>query len=173
MLKIMGFRTAAAIWLFMMSFLVKASPGNDQIWDFDSIRPATNTGAPPTAGEQVYSTLMSMLGSWNAHDLDKFLTYFWNSPELLYVVDERQLTGWQAVHDSFSRGYANPDEMGYITPDRVQIRMMRPDLAFALTSWTIRFPLRRTQGFGLDTMYLQKFDQGWKIIQNHTSVAEQ
>ncbi len=166
----MDVRTLAVTVFFAMPCLAGSTSGEDATWDFDSIRPASNQGS--TAGQGVYAALQDMLASWNAHDIVKYLTFFSNTPELLIVSDQQVISGWKALHDSYAKGYENPEEMGFMTPDRIQIRLIRPDLAFALTTWTQRFPLRREEVYGLATWYLQKTDSGWKIISGHSSVAQ-
>ena len=42
-----------------------------------------------------------MLDRWNAHDIEGHLQVYWNSPELLVVVDAEQFNGWQQLHDSY------------------------------------------------------------------------
>ena len=62
--------------------------------------------------------------------------------------------------------------MGSIEPGRIQVRLLKPDLALALTWWTIKFPSSKQNVVGNTTMNLQKFDDGWKIVASHTSTNE-
>lgn len=142
-------------------------------WDYDSIAvPSNSPLAQRLDVGEVNRTLLGMVERWNAHDLDGFLDYFWKSPDLTVVTDAQQYSGWQELHDSYMRGFHNRDEMGELLPSRVQIRMVRPDLAFALTYWTIRFPVSKHISVGIDTSYLQRFGSEWKIISVHTSMAD-
>jgi len=62
--------------------------------------------------------------------------------------------------------------MGFIEPERIQIKLLRPDLALALTWWSISFPALKQKVVGNTTMNVQRFDDGWKVIAAHTSTAE-
>ena len=62
--------------------------------------------------------------------------------------------------------------MGFIEPGRVQVRLLTPDLALALTWWTINFPSSPQKVVGNTTMNLQKFADGWKVVASHSSAAE-
>jgi hypothetical protein len=139
-------------------------------WQFDSL---TST-VPSTAsdGQQVYEVLLNMLDRWNAHDIDGHLEVYWKSPELLVVIDSEQFNGWQQLHDSYINGYPDRNSMGYINPARIQVKLLKPDLALALTWWTISFPNSRQKVVGNTTMNLQKFDDGWKVVAAHSSTAE-
>jgi L-asparaginase / beta-aspartyl-peptidase len=142
-------------------------------WGFDSIRPPVTQTAPasdPSDYQQVYSLLMKMPDRWNAHDLDGYLSVFWNSPDLLTVIEGEQIKGWGDLSATYHRGYANLDEMGYFTPDRIQIQMVTPDVAIALDWWTIF--LKRGKSLGTTTVVLRKFQEGWKIVVSHTSFVE-
>ena len=139
-------------------------------WQFDSLR-ANSTVAKPDA-QQVYDVLLRMLDRWNAHDLEGHLGVYWKSPELLVVIDSEQFTGWQQLHDSYVNGYPDRNSMGYINPARIQVKLLKPDLALALTWWTISFPNSKQQVVGNTTMNLQKFEDGWKVVAAHSSTAE-
>jgi hypothetical protein len=139
-------------------------------WLFDSL---TATPAPPESdGQQIYKVLLKMLDRWNAHDLEGHLEVYWKSPELLVVVDSEQFNGWQQLHDSYVNGYPDRNSMGYINPARIQIKLLKPDMALALTWWSISFPTSKQKVVGNTTMNLQKFADGWKVVAAHSSTAE-
>jgi hypothetical protein len=138
-------------------------------WQFDSL---TSPGLPASDGQKVYEVLLKMLDRWNAHDIEGHLDVYWKSPELLVVIDSEQFNGWQQLHDSYMNGYPDRNSMGYINPARIQVKLLKPDLALALTWWSISFPNSKQKVVGNTTMNLQKFDDGWKIVASHTSTAE-
>jgi uncharacterized protein (TIGR02246 family) len=137
-------------------------------WQFGSL-PA-NSGVSKPDDQQVYEVLLKMLDRWNAHDIEGHLEVYWNSPELLVVIGSEQFNGWRQLHDSYVNGYPGSTAMGFIQPKRIQVRMLKPDLALALTWWSIAFPSTKHEVIGNSTMNLQKFDGGWKIIASHTSI---
>jgi L-asparaginase / beta-aspartyl-peptidase len=136
-------------------------------WQFDSIRANSSVSKPDD--QKVYEVLLKMLDRWNAHDIEGYMEVYWKSPELLVVIDSEQFNGWQQLHDSYVTGYSGGPEMGFIEPARIQVRLLRPDLALALTWWTINFPRSHQKVVGNTTMNLQKFDDGWKIVASHSS----
>jgi hypothetical protein len=113
-----------------------------------------------------------MLDRWNAHDIEGHLEPYWKSPELLVVIDSEQFNGWQQLHDSYVNGYPDRAAMGFIEPTRIQVRLLKPDLALALTCWTINFPNSNQKVVGNTTMNLQKFDDDWKIVASHSSTNQ-
>src|SRR5271165_6332621 len=139
-------------------------------WQFDSLR--TNSSVSKSDAQQVYEVLLKMLDCWNAHDIEGHLEVYWKSPELLVVVDSEQVNGWQQLHDSYVKGYPDRNAMGFINPARIQVKLLKPDLALALTWWSVAFPSSKQKVVGNTTMNLQRFHDGWKIVASHTSTAE-
>jgi uncharacterized protein (TIGR02246 family) len=139
-------------------------------WVFDSLGPERS--APRSDAQQVYEVLLKMLDRWNAHDIEGHLEVYWKSPELLVVVDSEQFNGWQQLHDSYLNGYPDRNAMGYINPARIQVKLLKPDLALALSWWSVTFPNTKQKVVGNTTLNLQKFEDGWKIVAAHSSTAE-
>ena len=157
-----------AISAFFFCLPVTAQERNG--WQFDSLRANSNVSKPDA--QQVYEVLLKMLDRWNAHDIEGHLEVYWKSPELLVVVDSEQFNGWQQLHNSYFNGYPDRNAMGFIQPKRIQVKLLKPDLALALTWWSVYFPSSKQTVVGNTTMNLQKFDDGWKIMASHTSTAE-
>ena len=123
-----------------------------------------NSSASVVDTQQVYGILLKMLDRWNAHDIEGYMEVYWKSPELLVVVDAEQFNGWQQLHDSYINGYPDRGAMGFIQPKRIQVKLLKPDLALARTWWSVTFPSSKQEMVGDSTMNLQKFDDGWKIV---------
>jgi uncharacterized protein (TIGR02246 family) len=155
-------------WLFCAPAVFCAPAIAQEGWQFDSL------GTKPTVAksddQQIYDVLLRMLDRWNAHDIDGYLDVYANSPDLLVVVDSEQFMGWKQLHDSYINGYPNRTAMGFIQPKRIQVKLLNPDLALALTWWSATFPSSKKTVVGNSTMNLQKFPDGWKIIASHTSI---
>lgn len=139
-------------------------------WQIDSLPADSNVIKPDS--QQVYEVLLKMLDRWNAHDIEGYLEVYRKSPELLVVVDSEQFNGWQQLHDSYLNGYQDRVAMGFIQPKRIQIKLLKPDLALALSWWTITFPTSKKTVVGNTTLDLQKFDDGWKIVASHSSTGD-
>lgn len=124
-----------------------------------------------TDTQLVYEVLLKMLDRWNAHDIDGMMAIYWNSPALLAVIDTEQFDGWESLYRSYKKQYRNPDDMGILHPTRVQIKLLKPDVAFGIVSWTLKYPgnARASEIVGTSTLDFQKFDSGWKIVVLHTS----
>ena len=153
-----------------LGFCPAAIAQEQNAWQFGSL-PANSSFYKPD-DQQVYEVMLKMLDRWNAHDIEGYMAVYWKSPELLVVRGSEQFNGWQQLHDSYVNGYPNRSAMGSIELVRIQVRLVKPDLALALTWWTINFPSSHKKVVGTTTMNLQKFDVGWKIVASHSSANE-
>jgi uncharacterized protein (TIGR02246 family) len=139
-------------------------------WQLDSLRANSNAAKPDA--QQVYEVLLKMLDRWNAHDVDGYMEVYWMSPMLLVIVDSEQFNGYQQLHDSYINGYPDRNTMGLIQAKRIQVKLLQPELALALTWWSATFPSSKQTIVGNSTMNVQKFADGWKIVASHTSISE-
>jgi hypothetical protein len=79
-------------------------------------------------------------------------------------LDSEQINGWQQLHDFYIKGYPDRSLMGFANSTRIQVKLLKPDLALALTSWSMSFPKSKYKVVETTTMNLQKFDDGWRIV---------
>jgi uncharacterized protein (TIGR02246 family) len=156
---------AILVWFLCLPLLAQEQSG----WELDSLQGNSSVSKPDA--QQVYEVLLKMLDRWNAHDIEGHLEVYWKSPGLLVVVDSEQFNGWQQLHDSYINGYPDRNAMGFIQPKRIQVKMLKPDLALVLTWWSVAFPSTKQNVAGNSTMNLQKFNDGWKIVASHTSIV--
>jgi uncharacterized protein (TIGR02246 family) len=136
-------------------------------WQSQSLNEDSRISKPDL--EQIDEVLLRRLDRWNAHDIEGYMQVYWKSPKLLVIVGSEQFNGWQELHDSYVNGYPDRAAMGFIEPARTQVRLLKPDLALALTWWIINFTSSHQKVMGNTTMNLQKFDDGWKIVASHSS----
>jgi ketosteroid isomerase-like protein len=143
------------------------------IWDFDSIAvPQAPTTANQVAARQINDMQMAMVEKWNAHDLDGFLDYYWHSPALVILEDGVATTGWQEISDRYHHGFPDLNNMGHSNLARVQVRMLSPDAALVVTSWTIGLPRTKRLLEGTDSAYVQRIGGAWKVVLSHSSQLE-
>jgi uncharacterized protein (TIGR02246 family) len=159
--------TALAISALSFCWPVIAQEQNG--WHFDSLHADSSVSKPDA--QKIYEVLLKMLDRWNAHDIEGHMEVYSKSPGLLVVVDSEEYSGWQQLHDSYVNGYPDRSAMGFIEPKRIQVKLLKADLALALTWWSVSFPGSKQKLSGNTTMNLQKFDDGWKIIASHTSIT--
>jgi hypothetical protein len=79
------------------------------------------------------------------------------------------IEGFQKLSKEFKEGYNDSQLMGSWRLERVKIRLLYPDLAFVFAVWTIQYGVTNHSTVGTNTEYVQKFEDGWKIVSSHAS----
>ncbi len=120
----------------------------------------------------VKRVLLTQQEAWNHHDLDRFMSGYWNSPELTFFSGGKQTTGWQAALDRYRANYNSPGhEMGRLEFSNLRIEMLGPEAAFVRGEFHLTMPDGKTP-HGLFTLVFRRFPDGWKIIHDHSAAAE-
>lgn len=117
----------------------------------------------------VHSLLASQAEAWNRGDIDAFMESYWKSPNLTFSSGGTVHQGWQATVDRYRRRYPDRDAMGNLAFDLDQVRALGPNAALALGRWH----LDRDKPIGGNfSLILERIDNRWLIVHDHTSVLE-
>jgi beta-aspartyl-peptidase (threonine type) len=136
----------------------------------ETSRDTTSAQASKVAIEHV---LRTQVEAWNHHNLEAFMSGYWNSPDLTFFSDAKETSGWQGTLDRYRATYASPGhEMGTLDFSGLRIEMLGPDAAFVRGAWRLTMSDGKTP-HGLFTLTFRKFPNGWKIIHDHTSAAKE
>ena len=110
--------------------------------------------------------------AWNHHDLETFMSGYWNSPELTFFSGAKSYSGWQSTIDRYRKTYQSESrEMGKLEFSDLNIDALSSDTAFVRGAWHLTMSDGKTP-HGLFTLIFRKFPDGWKIVHDHTSTAE-
>jgi beta-aspartyl-peptidase (threonine type) len=121
---------------------------------------------------EIERVLRTQQEAWNRHDIEGFMAGYWNSPQLTFFSGATERNGWQATMDRYRATYAGPGhEMGTLEFSGLRIEMLGADAAFVRGAWALSMPDGKTP-HGLFTLVFRRFPEGWKIVHDHTSVAE-
>ena len=120
----------------------------------------------------IEAVLHTQQDAWNAHNLEAFMAGYWNSPELTFFSGGNAAHGWQAAIDRYRKTYqAQGKEMGKLEFADLRVESMGSDSAFVRGSWHLTMSDGKTP-HGLFTLIFRKFPNGWKIVHDHSSIAE-
>jgi len=132
--------------------------------------PAQNS--PSTTEPAVRLVLARQQEAWNRHDLESFMSGYWNSPELTFFSGTKISSGWQATIERYRKTYQSEGrEMGKLEFSDLNIDALSSDSAFVRGAWHLTMSDGKTP-HGLFTLIFRKFPEGWKIIHDHTSAAD-
>jgi hypothetical protein len=67
------------------------------------------TSVPAEDGRAtIEQVLRTQQDAWNHHDLNAFMSGYWNSADLTFFSGAKQTSGWQATLDRYKATYASP-----------------------------------------------------------------
>jgi beta-aspartyl-peptidase (threonine type) len=117
---------------------------------------------------QIRAVLDRQVEAWNNHDLEGFMGGYKNSPGLSFYSGSTAVSGWQTTIDRYRQRYLSDGaEMGHLEFSDLTIEPLGPDTAFVRGHW--RLEMSSGEQGGLYTLIFRKFEDGWKIVHDHTS----
>ena len=120
---------------------------------------------------EVRAVLMRQQDAWNAGDLERFMTDYWDSEELTFFKEGTVSRGYAALLARYRKSYqADGNEMGTLTFSDLDITPMGAATATARGRWKVVTPKKTSDG--LFTLTLYRFADGWKITHDHTSESK-
>jgi uncharacterized protein (TIGR02246 family) len=116
----------------------------------------------------IRAVLQSQVEAWNHHDLERFMSGYWNSPELTFFSGTTETKGWQPTLERYKSKYQGEGRfMGTLSFSDLTVQVLGPDAAFVRGRFRLVMP-DGTQPQGVFTLIFRKFPEGWRIIHDHT-----
>jgi uncharacterized protein (TIGR02246 family) len=123
----------------------------------------------PKAELDVIKVLLAQEAAWNRGDLDAFTQSYKNSPDTIFVTSVVN-RGFEGMLDAYRRNYPNRAAMGTLSFSELEAHPL--DERFAVVIGKYHLDRSKKDGGnaeGLFSLVLEKTDQGWKIIVDHTT----
>jgi ketosteroid isomerase-like protein len=130
---------------------------------------APNSDSESNIRTSVEHVLHQQVEAWNRHDLDAFMSGYWDSPDLTFFSGAKKVSGWQPTLERYRTTYQGEGhEMGKLEFSELNVQIIGNDAAFVRGAWRLTMSDGKTP-HGLFTLVFRKFPDGWKIIHDHTS----
>lgn len=120
----------------------------------------------------VRAVLDDQVAAWNKADIDGFMKGYWKSEKLTFISGGSITQGWEPTRERYVKRYTadGKDKMGKLTFDEVYVEGLSNESAM------VRGVFKLVRGdqhdTGRFTLVLRKLPEGWRIVHDHTSVAE-
>ena len=133
------------------------------------------TSSAQASGSDAKSAIENVLhqqaAAWNRHDLEGFMSGYWNSSDLTFFSTGTATSGWQQTLDRYRKSYQGEGhEMGKLEFADLRVEELGPDAAFVRGLYHLTMSGGKTSR-GFFTLIFRKFPDGWKIVHDHTSSA--
>lgn len=131
---------------------------------------STGRAADPRSIEAV---VRAQEAAWNRGDIEAFMSEgYWNSPDLTFYSGGDVTHGFEPVLARYVKRYKSGGaEMGTLSFTDVEVLPLAKDAAVARGRWALDFERQPDVG-GLFTLVFRRTPDGWRIVHDHTSVAQ-
>jgi ketosteroid isomerase-like protein len=117
--------------------------------------------------DAIRGLLLDQQDAWNEGDYEGFMEGYWKSDSLTFASSGTYNRGWQTTLDNYKVRYPDRGAMGTLTFTLFDIQVLSETHGFVFG----KYELERTHDrpSGVFTLLLNKFDDGWRIVFDHTS----
>ncbi len=117
----------------------------------------------------VIKLLLKQEAAWNRGDLDTFVQTYKDSPDTLFL-SGRVNHGYAGLLEEYRHDYPNKTAMGTLGFSELEVHGLGDKFALCVGKYHLeRGKKEGGPADGLFSLVLEKTDQGWKIILDHTT----
>ena len=124
---------------------------------------------PARDRSDILAVLHAQADAWNRGDLDAFVTGYRRSEETVFAGGDKVHRGFDAMVRRYKEAYPTREKMGRLTFSRIAFEQQDSDRAVMTGSWELELAGTDKRPGGVFTLIWKKFDDGWKIVHDHTS----
>lgn len=123
-----------------------------------------------TAPLAMQDVLQAQQDAWNAGDIEGFMQGYLKSDQLRFASGGNITFGWDETLSGYLNRYDNRAKMGTLEFDIKSATVIDDDDGLIFGKWTL---IREDdEPNGLFTLHMKKGDDGWKVVSDHTSSAQ-
>src|SRR5262245_5702435 len=107
--------------------------------------------------------------AWNRGDLDGFMTFYWNSPDLVFFSNKTETRGWQQTLERYRTTYKSEGrQIGMLDFPKREFKVLGPEAVLARGQWRLRTSDGK-ESTGMTSVTFLKLPEGWRIVHDHSS----
>jgi ketosteroid isomerase-like protein len=107
--------------------------------------------------------------AWNAGNVEGYMTGYWQSDSTTFVSGGSRFNSYDSLQARYKRSYPTPEAMGQLSFEELEIVFLSPSAAIARGIWRLR--RQDDEPWGRFTLLVDRKEQGWRIVYDHTSSA--
>ncbi|WP_187261023.1 YybH family protein [Pontibacter beigongshangensis] len=117
---------------------------------------------------EVQEALEGQINAWNKGDLEKAMTYYWNSEEMLWISKTGIEKGYQEVLNGFLNDFEDRSQMGVYSYQPLHMEELTPEVVYFVFSWKIEQAGKKLMGC-ISSQLWKKLNGTWVITAEHAS----
>lgn len=128
-------------------------------------------GKSTAAGESVKKVLLAQRDAWNKGDLDNFMSGYVHTDKLSFTSAGNIVWGYDALRERYQKKYGQSKEtMGKLEFSDLKTYDLGPENELMIGRWHL--DLATTSLDGVFSLVFVNTKEGWRIMHDHTSLAE-
>lgn len=116
---------------------------------------------------EVLAVLSAQQDAWNQGDISGYMSGYWESDSTLFMSDGSLTRGFNEVARRYAVRYSTREQMGVLSFEELQVRMLSPTAAVAYGIW--RLKRISDAPWGRFSLIVERKKEGWRITHDHTS----
>lgn len=138
---------------------------------------AQRSGDLAVAQAEILPLIQAMQAAANAHDAEKHVSYYARDPRLMFIINDRAITGYDALLEQQREWWQNgKSDVTYTLVGEPTFSMPARGLVmttyFLTSSRTMPDGAKRSTRFGISALW-ERRPEGWRIIHAHESAVNQ
>lgn len=128
------------------------------------------SAAAETPEEAILQVMRDAEAGWNAGDHETYMACYVKSDSLRFASGGTVTRGWKTTLARYAARYPDAATMGQLTFSDMDVTLLGDDAAYVFGRWELERAGDHPQG--LFTLVFRRFDEGWRIVHDHTSSAD-
>ena len=120
------------------------------------------------AVQAVKQALEGQISAWNKGDLETAMTFYWDSPEMLWISKNGIEKGYQEVYEMFLQDFQDRSQMGVYTYEPLHIEQVSEEAVYFVFRWKIELEGKRLMG-GVSSQVWKNIGGRWVVTSEHAS----
>ena len=116
----------------------------------------------------VQHALEGQIRAWNDGDINLAMTFYWNTPEMLWINKSGIQKGYESVLADFKTEFADPKKMGIYSYSPLHIEVLSESSAYFVIDWKIELEGNRLMG-GISSQLWRLVEGRWVVVAEHAS----
>ena len=126
-----------------------------------------NISHSASEAQAIKNVLKTQELAWNRGDIGEFMFGYWRSKYTEFENESGIYQGWDDVLKRYEKAYPNRAAMGKLTFSGLEIHILSANSAYVIGKY--RLDREKDHPEGVFTLIFRKFDDGWKIVNDHTT----
>lgn len=120
--------------------------------------------------KSITEVLDAQVTDWNNGDIENYMKGYAEIDSVRFASGSSVSYGWRNMLDRYKKGYPDKAVMGTLSFSEIDITVLSKESAIVFGKWSLKGI--KDEPWGYFTLLLRKRIEGWRIVHDHTSLAQ-